>query len=170
MLWCEAHLPADAFGESVLNPAILQAGSEVGDVAMGYYGDFAEVLFEADDKQHMIEMTQQLLDAGAPVICEATFAYQGNLCMVDILRVESDGSVHIVEVKSAGDWKKHLEAYLPDMAYQCYVLTKCGLNVLSVSLMHVNTDYVRCGDLDLQEFFTVEDFTEEAGQLLALVV
>ena len=155
MLWMDVHMP-EQFDESVMNQAVLETGSAVGDVAMGYYGDFVEVPFDRSDYAGMIARTQELLDAGTPIICEATFSHDGNLCMVDILRVE-DGGVHIVEVKSS----THInDIYYHDMAYQAWVLAKCGLNVESVSLMHLNNQYVREGELDLQQLFTVEDCTD----------
>jgi hypothetical protein len=47
------------------------------------------------------------------------------------------------------------------MAYQTWELRENGLVVKSVSLMHLNNQYVRQGDLDLHELFTVEDCTDE---------
>lgn len=161
MLWMDAHM-RDKFDESVMNQAVLDTGSRVGDVAMGYYGDFVEVPFGRLAYSEMIVLTKELLDAETPIICEATFSFDGNLCMVDILRVEPDG-VHIVEVKSS----THInDIYYHDMAYQAWVLTHCGLNVKSVSLMHLNNQYVRQGELDLQQLFTVEDCTEEVFAML----
>lgn len=156
MLWMDLHM-RDKFDESVLNQAVLETGSMVGDVAMGYFGDFVEVPYDPSDWSGAIALTRELLAAGTPSICEATFAYDGNLCMVDILRVEADG-VHIVEVKSS----THInDIYYHDMAYQTWVLVRCGLNVKSVSLMHLNNAYVREGELDLQQLFVVEDCTDE---------
>ena len=161
MLWMDAHM-RDKFDDSVMNQAVLDTGSMVGDVAMGYYGDFVEVPFDPADWDGMIARTRELVDAGTPNICEATFAHDGNLCMVDILRVEPDG-VHIVEVKSS----THInDIYYHDMAYQTWVLSHCGLNVKSVSLMHLNNQYVREGELDLGQLFTVEDCTEEVFVML----
>ena len=154
MLWMEQHMP-DEFDPSVMNEAVLKTGNEVGDLAMGYYGPFVEVPFDDTDYDGMIARTQELLDEGTPNIAEATFSYDGNLCMVDILRVEPDG-VRIVEVKSS----THInEIYYHDMAFQTWVLSMLGLNVKSVSLMHLNGAYVRHGALDLQQLFTPEDCT-----------
>ena len=151
MLWMELHM-RDKFDESVLNQAVLETGSMVGDVAMGYFGDFVEVPYDPSNWNGAIALTRGLLAAGTPSICEATFAYDGNLCMVDILRVEADG-VHIVEVKSS----THInDIYYHDMAYQTWVLVRCGLNVKSVSLMHLNNAYVREGELDLQQLLVVD--------------
>ena len=161
MLWMECHMP-EQFDDSVMNEAILQAGSEVGDVAMGYYGEFEEVPFDPSDWGGMMARTRVLMATCVPNVCEATFSFDGNLCMVDILRVEEDG-VHIVEVKSSTHLK---DIYYHDMAYQTWVLTRCGLNVKSVSLMHVNNQYVRSGELDLQRLFVVEDCTGEVFAML----
>lgn len=156
MLWMDLHMP-EQFDQSVMNEAVLRTGSEVGDVAMGFYGDYVEIPFNPTDWDGMIVRTRELVSAGKPIVCEATFAYDGNLCMVDILRVEPDG-VHIVEVKSS----THInDIYYHDMAYQTWVLMRCGLNVKSVSLMHLNNQYVRQGELDLQQLFVVEDCTDE---------
>ncbi len=161
MLWMDAHM-RDKFDESVMNQAVLDTGSKVGDVAMGYYGDFVEVPYERLTYSEMIALTKELLDAEKPIICEATLSFDGNLCMVDILRVEPDG-LHIVEVKSS----THInDIYYHDMAYQAWVLSHCGLNIKSVSLMHLNNQYVRQGELDLQQLFTVEDCTEDVFAML----
>lgn len=156
MLWMKQHMP-EAFDDAVMNEGVLRTGSTVGDLAMGYYGPYTEVAFADGRLQDMIDETARLLEAGTPVICEASFAFDGNFCSVDILRVEEDG-VHIVEVKSS---TKVSPIYLHDMAFQTWVLTQCGLRVKSVSLMHINNRYVREGELDLHVLFTVEDCTTE---------
>lgn len=164
MLWMEIHM-REKYDEAVMNQAVLETGSRVGDAAMGYYGEYVEVPFDPRDYAGMIALTQELLDAGTATICEATFSFDGNLCMVDILRVEPDG-VHIVEVKSATSIH---EIYYFDMAYQLWVLQRCGMNVKSVSLMHVNNEYVRHGALDLQRLFVVEDCTDLVESMQANV-
>ncbi|MCQ2522198.1 MAG: DUF2779 domain-containing protein [Lachnospiraceae bacterium] len=154
MLWMDAHKPEEA-DTSCINESVLENGNVVGDLAMSYFGDFVEVPYEVD-KSIMLQKTQELLAAGVENICEASFAYDGNFCSVDILRVSSDG-VEIVEVKSST--KLH-DIYVDDMAYQMYVLTGCGLNVKKVYNMHINNKYVRHGELELKKLFVLEDCTE----------
>jgi len=156
MLWMDVHKP-ELFDESVMNQAILDAGNAVGDVAMGYYGDFVEVPFDRENMPGMIERTRELLAADTPAICEAAFSYEGNLCLADILRKDAEG-YHLIEVKSSTAYK---DIYLDDIAYQYYILTNSGIPLESASLMHVNSGYVRQGDLDIQQLFVVEDYTEE---------
>lgn len=155
MLWMEAHMP-DQFDDSVLNQSVLAVGNDVGDLAMGYFGPYVEVPFDAHDFAGMAHLTRQLIEEGEHVICEATFERDGNLCMVDILLVEPDG-MRLVEVKSATSVH---DIYLHDMAYQCWLLEECGYHVKSASLMHVDSSYVREGALDLQGLFKLEDRTD----------
>ncbi len=166
MLWMDQHLP-ELFDASVMNQSILDSGSMLGDKAMGYYGPFVEVPFCETSKQAMLENTARFVEdalqgKGPRNIAEASFAYEGNFCSVDILRVEDDG-VHLVEVKSSTHMR---DIYKHDMAFQCWVLTQCGLKVKTVSLMHVNGSYVRQGELDIQQLFTAQDCTEEIFSLL----
>ena len=104
-----------------------------------------------------------LLADGTRVICEATFCHEGDVCMVDILRVEPDG-LHLVEVKSST--RVH-DVYYHDMAFQYDLLRRCGYEVKSVSLMHIDNSYVFDGKLDLARLFRVEDCTERVVSLAA---
>ena len=67
-----------------MNRSILETGNEVGDLAMGLFGDFTEVPF--GDLGGMIEKTNELIAAGVPVIAEGSFSYNGIFCSVDILK------------------------------------------------------------------------------------
>lgn len=154
MLWMDMHMPEEA--TDLHKETIFAIGNEVGDLAMGYFGDFVEVPFDINVST-MIAKTSELLAAGEKIICEASFTYNGNFCSVDILRVLEDG-VEIYEVKSSTSVKN---IYLDDMAYQMYVLQGCGLNVTKVCNMHINNQYERHGELDLQQLFTIEDCTEQ---------
>lgn len=167
ILWMQKHMP-EKFDVSVMNEATLATGNDVGDLAMGYFGDFVEIPYNAKAYGDMAKMTKELIAKGAPVICEATFMKNGCFCMVDILRIEpgtgaSDHpEVHMIEVKASTHVKDY---YLTDTSFQLWLLEECGLKVKSVSLMHLNSDYVREGELDLHELFSVEDITDRAREL-----
>jgi hypothetical protein len=114
----------------------------------------------------MIDETNRIININplpTSTLCEASFAFDGCFCSVDILRFFKDGccpsdSLEMIEVKSSTGPKSE---YLDDMAFQYHVLASCGHNVQKISLMHVNTKYVRQGELDIQKLFTVVDCTEE---------
>ena len=166
-LWMSVYKPE----EEVLDPtseARFETGTEVGDLAMGLLGDYIDVTTNKPDGKldikAMLDKTQQLMADGTENICEASFSYDGNYCAVDILH-KTDGGWAIYEVKSTsfpefnGNPAK-LDKYLPDVAYQKWVLTKCGVNVTGVFLVCLNSDYVRQGELDIQQLFVINDMGE----------
>ena len=159
MLWMKKNMP-EAFDESVVNQAVLDRGNEVGDLAMGLFGDYVEVPF--GDLGEMIQKTDGLIEAGTPIIAEASFAFEGLFCSVDLLINHGDRHVEMVEVKSS---TKISDIYLHDVAYQVYVLSRLGYTVEKASLAHIDSNYVRHGELDLKQLFTVEDLTETAREM-----
>ena len=153
-LWLKDHKP-DVFDESVMNQSVLEQGNEVGDLAMGLFGDYTEVPFE-QPVGRMITKTEELMHAGTPVICEASFSCKGLFCSVDILRNLGDKVIELYEVKSSTEVK---DINVHDIAFQVYVLTKLGYDVRKACLVHLNHDYVRHGDLELTQLFKIEDLT-----------
>ena len=164
MLWLKKNMP-EVFDDSVVNQAVLDRGNDVGDLAMGLFGDYVEVPY--GDLSDMIAQTEELIKAGTPIIAEASFSYDGLFCSVDILKNLGDKRVELVEVKSS---TKVSDIYLHDVAYQVYVLTHLGFTVEKACLAHINSGYVRHGELDLQALFTVEDLTETVFSMQAGVV
>ena len=135
----------------------MEEGNEVGDLAMHIFGDFTEVTaYDPDGKldlSKMIRDTKDLIDKKAPVICEASFSYNGDYCAVDILKREGDGYA-IYEVKSSSEAK---DVYITDISYQKYVLLNCDVNVTGTYLVLINKDYVFDGELKPGELFKIVD-------------
>jgi len=168
MLWMDKNMP-DAFEQSVMNEAVIESGNMIGDLAMGYFGEFSEVPF-TKNTAGMLAETKRLLDAGVRTIAEAAFAYENHFCMVDILRANDGGSFDIIEVKGSSgtadeedsfEDKKFAAKYLHDMAYQYYVVTNAGYRVNKVFLMQLNKNYVRYGALDISELFVLNEATDK---------
>ena len=140
--------------------ARMEAGNIVGDLAMGLFGDFVEVTAydgEKIDLSKMIENTKAEMAKSTPVICEASFDFNGLYCAVDILRKDGDGWA-IYEVKSSTHEDK--QVYAADVAYQKYVLENCGVNVTGTYLICINNEYVFDGTLDIHQLFKIADISE----------
>ncbi len=159
MLWMKKHRP-ELFDQSVLNQAVLDTGSDVGDLAMGLFGDYTEVPY--GDLNGMIAETKRLLANGTGIIAEASFDADGLFCSVDILKNLGGGKVGLYEVKSSTSVH---EIYLHDVAYQVYVLKKAGLDVVKACLVHINREYIRGETLEIDQLFTIEDLTEPVMQM-----
>jgi hypothetical protein len=64
--------------------------------------------------------------------------------------------VELYEVKSSTKVK---DEHYDDVAYQVYVLQKCGYNVIKAHVIHIDNTYVRHGELNLEELFCTIDVT-----------
>lgn len=137
-----------------------EEGTRVGKEARRLFGKFVDVTTTNEDGSLnlsvMMQKTQEAIVAGKENICEAAFSYKGLYCAVDILHKEDDGYA-IYEVKSS---TKINYIYLVDIAYQKYVLEKCGVNVTGTYLVHINNQYVYDGNLDVNRFFSIEDVSD----------
>lgn len=141
------------------DPALLRVfeiGEEVGRLACGLFSGGDEVKY-VHDRNVMLRKTQELIKSGMTTIYEATFRHDNVLIMVDILHKGKDGW-EIYEVKSATELK---DINYSDLAIQYYVLSGGGLPIARASLVHINNEYVRNGEIDVQGLFTIENLTDE---------
>ena len=163
MLWLYQNKPEEA--QDMGNETILSNGTEVGIVAKDLFGDHIDIEYDRDLSK-MIEATKKAIESHTNcVITEASFLYNNNFCSVDILIKKGD-SYEIYEVKSSTGVK---DIYKEDASFQYYVLTKLGYPVKKVSIVHINSQYVRKGKLELDKLFTIVDITETAKAKVSLV-
>lgn len=155
MLWLDKNMPEVAGPKD--NETVFENGHKVGEIAKGLFGAYVDIPF-SKDLSSMVTATEKHLQNGAKVITEASFAYGNNFCSVDILKNVGD-SVEIYEVKSTTGIE---DIYYDDVSYQMYVLNNAGYNVSKVCLVHLNKEYIRCGDLDLNQLFVIKDVTDVA--------
>ena len=160
--WMRKYKPEELVIDEATQ-ARMDAGNEVGDLAMGLFGDYVEVTAYNNyriDLTQMIRNTEEEMAKGTPIICEASFDYNGLYCAVDILKKEGNGWA-IYEVKSSTKDEKPI--YLADVAYQKYVLEHCGVNVTGTYLVVLNNEYIFDGTLKLDELFKITDVSEEVA-------
>ena len=157
ILWLNKYKPECATGAD--KTVIFENGHKVGELAKSLFGDYEDVPFDIT-LTPMIERTDELMQNKLNIITEASFSYDNNFCSVDILKNDEDG-VEIYEVKSSTGVK---DIYLDDASYQCYVLSRLGLNVKRVCIVHINNKYVLDKELDIKELFTIVDITDIAKE------
>jgi hypothetical protein len=142
--------------------ALFQSGSEVGVIAHGLFPGGIEIPFEAGNYDMQVRLTQDAIAQGAETIYEASFNYDGIFVKADILHKGQSGW-ELYEVKSSTGFK---DIYQPDISVQYYVVNGAGIALNKAFLVHINNQYVRRGDIDPFELFTIVDMTDsvEASQ------
>jgi len=155
-LYLQMHSPELVDPVSPSQEAVFQAGFEVGELAQGLFPGGAFIPYDAGDYDGQIARTKAEMDKGTKVLYEAAFSYDGVFVKVDILRRGPDGW-EMYEVKSAASLKDY---HVSDVAVQYYVLKGAGLALSGAYLVHINSSYVRSGDIEPDKLFTIKDLTD----------
>ena len=60
-------------------------------------------------------------------------------------------------------WDWEAIVHIPDVAFQAWVFTEAGIKIRRCFLCHINNEFVRHGEVDPKEFFTLRDVTAEVS-------
>jgi len=154
---------------SVFEQTIIETGNEVDKLARNLFHGGIEIEDRNDS-----EGTMKLVEARTPVIYQPVFETDLYKVVCDILVWNKENEVYdLYEVKASnsGENKKAKdELYSYDIAFQYLVLKE--LNIIPIgklNLIRFNNEYVRGTELDLQELFVKEDFTERVLEISEIV-
>lgn len=137
--------------------AIFVTGTEVGQLAQKLFPDGKEIIYEERSHNEKIKQTKEFISKGIKTIYEATFSYNNVLVMVDILHKGRRGW-EIYEVKSSTEAK---DVHISDLSIQYYVLNGCRLPISKASLVYIDTEYVKKGELDVKKLFCITNLTKD---------
>ncbi|HEY5911665.1 MAG TPA: DUF2779 domain-containing protein, partial [Verrucomicrobiae bacterium] len=113
------------------------------------------------DPEEVERASQMALQARRPLF-EPGFIFEGTFARADILVLPKNGSWDLYEVKGVTEPE---ENHFQDLAFQAYVCVGAGVRLRRCSLVYLNRDYVRCGELEPEHLFVRRDWTREAAQL-----
>jgi len=164
-LHLEKHHPE--YGEvSSRTESLWETGHQVGAIAQQLYGKDDSVEIEFNFKTMLAE-TRRLIERGADFpIFEATFRHENVLVRVDVLIPDGDGW-RAIEVKASTSVKDY---HVLDCAIQDWVMRKSGINVTSISLAHINNQFVYEGDGVYDGLLAEHDLTDEVRTLEPTVI
>jgi len=144
--------------------AIFSQGTEVGIVAQGLFLGGKEIPYEGLSHDEQLKLTQAEIDRGTAILYEPVFTFDKIFIKADILQKNRKGW-DLFEVKATTkikDKEVYKDVYIDDIALQYYVLQKSGLPIRKAFLVFINNQYVKNGDLDLNQLFLKEDVTKKA--------
>src|SRR3989344_569836 len=113
-----------------------------------------------------LQKTKELLPK-RKILFEAALQVDNLYGRADILVPAGKDEWDIIEVKSSTKVDKN--KHYPDLAFQRYVYEKAGLKIRKCFLMHLNNQYVRNGEIDLQKLFVQEDITGSIEKIMVEV-
>ncbi|MGZ4047917.1 MAG: DUF2779 domain-containing protein [Bacteroidia bacterium] len=138
--------------------AIFNRGNNVGVLAQKLFpGGTDATPAKRSNNLAAVENTRKLIENGAEVIYEAAFQFEQVLAILDIL-VKKDDRWYAYEVKSS---TKISNTYILDASLQYWVITNSGIPLDDISLIIINNQYLRNGDIDLGELFSIKSVKKE---------
>ena len=155
LLWLQLHEPERVPATDEVTQSIFDQGHEVGELAKKLFPGGIDV--PPSDFMGNIRQTKALLEERKPVF-EAGIMAGRLYARVDILSPAGDGEWDIFEVKSSTSVK---DVHIDDIAFQRHCCMKNGLEIRNCNLVLINNKYVRNGDIDPEQLFTIHDVTEE---------
>ncbi len=104
------------------------------------------------------QRTREAIMSGAKTIFQGRLEVGEITCIFDVIQFVGKDEVDLIEIKSSTGPRTNHEH---DLAFQAVVLEDSGYKVNKISIVHVNREYVRKGEVNPAEIATMVDVTEK---------
>lgn len=139
---------------------LMEQGNEVESYARNLFNGGIEVSTRGE---HAVEDTTRLMTEHTAAIFQATFIVDGFIVRNDMLKLNSETNLwDLYEVKGTNSMKLDQKErdHITDIAFQTSVMRRAHVPLGRCYLVHLNKEYIRIGDLNIEELFTIEDVTD----------
>jgi hypothetical protein len=155
LLWIAVNEPERMPEPDAATQQIFDQGHEVGNFAKKLFPRGIDV--PEDNFMDNIKITRELLEQRRPLF-EAGILSNRIYARVDILNPVHSDEWDIIEVKSTTSVK---DVNIDDVSFQKLVCEESGIKINRCFLAFLNNQYVRQGDLNPQELFSISDITDD---------
>ena len=160
--WLKLHKPElrSQFTPSEFELHLMEQGNEVESCARNLFPGGIEV---STTGEHAVEDTIRLMTERMTVIFQATFIVDDFIVRNDMLKWNSKTNLwDLYEVKGTNSVKLDQKErdHITDIAFQASVMRRAHVPLGRCYLVHLNKEYVRVGDLNIEELFTIADVTQ----------
>lgn len=157
-LWVKKNDPKKIPPVDENTQAMFDAGHQFEPYAESLFPEGVSLGFsDYDEYRSLPQRTQDAIERGDKVLFQPRFEWQNFTCICDIVSFIGDNEVDLYEIKASTKAKPEHEY---DLAFQTAILEGTGLKVRNISVIHVNNQYVRYGDIKADEITTFSDITE----------
>ena len=142
---------------------IFDEGHRIGELAKRLFPNGIDI--SSEDFVGNLDKTRELLSSNKPLF-EPGFYADSYYSRLDILNPVGDMEWDIYEVKGSTTVK---DINIHDVSFQRHCVQKAGLSIRRCFIVHINNQYVKDGDIDPRELFTIEDVTEQVDEVAGKV-
>jgi len=160
-LWLSIHKPELCGEPDKKTQQVFDIGHMVGKYARQVFDN--GTLIEEDHLHTLqaIQSTKKAAESSTPALFEAAVSYNRLMCRADIL-FRAGKVWDLYEVKSTTQVK---DIHLHDVAFQIFCFEKAGYRLRKAMLMHVDSSYVRHGDIEPKKLFGTDDISKDVKLL-----
>ena len=153
-IWLEFNAPEELPGITKATQQRFDEGYQIEQLAKT---KFKDALTASDDNfGKALEKSKSLLKERKPLF-EASFIANNCYARADVLMPVGKNEWDIIEIKSGTTAKEH---HFQDVSFQKYIYESAGLKINKCFIMRLNNQYVRKGELNVDELFLLSDITE----------
>lgn len=152
-LWTQVHRPEEIPEPDEMAQYRFDEGQKVGELAKALFPKGIGI--STGDFSKSLEESARRLKERRPLF-EAAFSANRIYSRADILVPAGKDEWDIVEVKSSTKVK---DEHVQDVAFQKHCYEQAGLKIRKCFVLHLNGEYVRKGDIDVNGLFMREDIT-----------
>jgi hypothetical protein len=146
--------------------SIFNQGTNIGVLAQDLFPNGVDASPSSYFKmQESVFKTLDFIKNGEEIIYEATFQFNGVIAALDILVKDSTGW-KAYEVKSSTSVS---DTYIMDAAIQYYTIVNSGIDLKDISIVHINNQYERNGNIVIDELFNVESVLDKVLEVLPTI-
>ena len=164
--WFRLHMPElGEFQVSATEQAIMDQGNEVEEYSkkLKIFSGFVELKTRGFGSHEEVDV---LLAKKVPAIYQPTFVADGYIIRCDFLVWNAQTNKwDLYEVKGTNE-KKDTDGprdHISDLAFQTIVLEKYGVDIGEKYIVHLNNEYIRGVDLDIEKLFILNKSTEQVA-------
>jgi len=157
LLWIASNQPKTIPEPDAATQHIFDQGHLVGELARKLFPVGLDV--PTEDFMGNIAKTKDLVQQRRPLF-EAGVLSDKIYSRVDILNPVNEDEWDIIEVKSSTSVK---EVNLHDVSFQKLCWEDSGLKIRKCFLAYINNQYVRNGEINPEELFTLQDISDEVA-------
>ena len=157
-LWLKKHDKSKLPPVDENTQAMFDAGHQFEPYAESLFPEGVTLGFsDYDEYRSLPWRTKDAMERGDQVLFQPRFEWSEFTCICDIVSFVGENEVDLYEIKASTKVKPEHEY---DLAFQTAVLEGSGLKVRNISVIHVNNQYVRHGEIKSKEITAFTDITE----------
>ena len=165
--WFRLHMPElEEFKLSETDINVINQGNIAEEYAtkLKIFSGFVEVKTrDADSRKE----TDLLMSQKVPAIYQPTFVADGFIIRCDFIVYNQETDKYdLYEVKGTNSLKDNDKPrdHISDVAFQTIVLERAGIDIGNKYIVHLNNEYIRGEELDIEKLFIIEDCTEKVSE------